>query len=76
MHYSNIINFLTCSLRCMKSVYINKVFRGGIVRGFLLHRCTNPPEVIPLLVGEGSEEIGNMIQNYIKEIEELRYHRI
>jgi len=26
-----------------------------------------------LLVGEGSEEIGNMIQNYIKEIEELRY---
>lgn len=22
--------------------------------------------------GEGSEEIGNMIQNYIKEIEELR----
>lgn len=25
-----------------------------------------------LFVGEGSEEIGNMIQNYIKEIEELR----
>lgn len=23
--------------------------------------------------GEGNEEIGNMIQNYIKEIEELRY---
>ena len=23
--------------------------------------------------GEGSEEIGNMIQNYIKEIEDLRY---
>lgn len=28
---------------------------------------------MPLLPGEGSEEIGNMIQNYIKEIEELRY---
>lgn len=26
-----------------------------------------------LVVGEGNEEIGNMIQNYIKEIEELRY---
>lgn len=26
-----------------------------------------------LLTGEGNEEIGNMIQNYIKEIEELRY---
>lgn len=26
-----------------------------------------------LLIGEGNEEIGNMIQNYIKEIEELRY---
>lgn len=25
------------------------------------------------LSGEGNEEIGNMIQNYIKEIEELRY---
>lgn len=29
-------------------------------------------EVMSLLIGEGSEEIGNMIQNYIKEIEELR----
>lgn len=28
---------------------------------------------VPLLTGEGNEEIGNMIQNYIKEIEELRY---
>lgn len=27
----------------------------------------------PLFAGEGSEEIGNMIENYIKEIEELRY---
>lgn len=26
--------------------------------------------------GEGSEEIGNMIQNYIKEIEDLRYFYI
>lgn len=26
-----------------------------------------------LIAGEGSEEIGNMIENYIKEIEELRY---
>lgn len=26
-----------------------------------------------LFLGEGNEEIGNMIQNYIKEIEELRY---
>lgn len=26
-----------------------------------------------MVVGEGNEEIGNMIQNYIKEIEELRY---
>lgn len=26
-----------------------------------------------LFVGEGNEEIGNMIHNYIKEIEELRY---
>ena len=25
-----------------------------------------------LFSGEGNEEIGNMIQNYIKEIEELR----
>lgn len=29
-------------------------------------------EVMSLLIGEGNEEIGNMIQNYIKEIEELR----
>lgn len=28
---------------------------------------------MPLIIGEGNEEIGNMIQNYIKEIEELRY---
>lgn len=28
-----------------------------------------------MIVGEGNEEIGNMIQNYIKEIEELRYER-
>lgn len=26
-----------------------------------------------LFLGEGNEVIGNMIQNYIKEIEELRY---
>lgn len=30
-------------------------------------------KVLPLLLGEGNEEIANMIQNYIKEIEELRY---
>lgn len=30
-------------------------------------------KAMPLLIGEGSEEIGNMIHNYIKEIEELRY---
>lgn len=28
---------------------------------------------MPPFTGEGNEEIGNMIQNYIKEIEELRY---
>lgn len=28
---------------------------------------------MPLILGEGSEEIANMIENYIKEIEELRY---
>lgn len=26
-----------------------------------------------MILGEGNEEIANMIQNYIKEIEELRY---
>lgn len=40
--------------------------------------CPPPEEVdfnqmTPLFAGEGSEEIGNMIENYIKEIEELRY---
>lgn len=30
-------------------------------------------QVMSVFVGEGNEEIGNMIQNYIKEIEELRY---
>lgn len=30
-------------------------------------------QTTPLFAGEGSEEIGNLIENYIKEIEELRY---
>lgn len=30
-------------------------------------------KVLPMILGEGNEEIANMIQNYIKEIEELRY---
>lgn len=30
-------------------------------------------QTTPLFAGEGSEGIGNLIENYIKEIEELRY---